>query len=583
MKKNIVRTICLVLIICVFGGITQTAMATADQFRTTSTVNLRSEPSTSASVVSRVNADASVEVTAHDPAGWSRVRVGGSSGYIRSDFLRLPVGNTPPTFRTTSGVNIRANPATDASVLDTVERGTSVEVLQHNPDAWSRVRSNDITGYIRSDFLTRSEPGTSIGEGAGASQAAPPAQAVITLLTIGRINMRSGASTDTDIVRELPANTSVEVLESQSNGWSRVRHNGTDGFIRSDLLSATGAPAGGVSSTLLTTGRVNMRSGSSTETTIVRELAPNTRVEVLEAQANGWSRVRHNGTDGFIRSDLLSATGAPATGASSTLLTTGRVNMRSGSSTDTAIIRELPANTRVEVLEAQANGWSRVRHDGTDGFIRSDLISATGAPAQAPQTLMTLTGVNVRSGPSTNHSVTTTLAMGTTVTVLERRSDGWSNIRHNNTTGYIRSDFLGTSARRFEMIEWSEARRILPRGRDIHVVDARTGISFNLRAFSLGNHADVEPPTQADTDAIRRTRNGTWSWSARPVWVTVGDRTFPASLNGMPHAGSTISGNGINGHFCLWFSGSTSTGSTSASYRRNMLNTVTEAWNLRPR
>ena len=517
MKKNIARTICLILILCTFAGMAQvaTATATAGQFRTTSIVNLRSEPSTSASVVSRVNADASVEVSAHDPAGWSRVQVGGSSGYIRSDFLRFPVGNTPPTFRTTSGVNVRANPATDANVLNTVESGTSVEVLQHNPDDWSRVRLGGTTGYIRSDFLTRSDPGTSIGEGASPSQpASPPAQATTTLLTTGSINMRAEASTDSNIIRPLAANTRVEVLESQANGWSRVRHDGTNGFIRSDLLSATGAPAGGATSTLLTTGTVNMRAGASTDSAIVRALAPNTRVEVIGNQASGWSRVRHN---------------------------------------------------------------------GTDGFIRSDLISAAGAPAQASRTLRTLTGVNVRSGPSTSSNVVTTLAMGTSVTVLESRSDGWSSISHNNTTGFIRSDLLGTATRNFEMIGWAEARRILPRGRDIHVTDVRTGISFNLRAFSLGNHADVEPPTQADTDAIRRTRGGVWSWAARPVWVTVGDRTFPASLNGMPHAGSTISGNGINGHFCLWFSGSTSTGSTSASYRRNMLNTVTEAWDARPR
>jgi len=174
------------------------------------------------------------------------------------------------------------------------------------------------------------------------------------------------------------------------------------------------------------------------------------------------------------------------------------------------------------------------------------------------------------------------LQVNTSVEVLENQSNGWSRVRHNGTDGFIRSDLLGSGARTFELIDWPTAKSVLPRGTNLRVVDVRTGISYNIRVFSMGNHADVDTATQADTDAKRSSRNGVWSWTPRPVWVTVGDRTYAAAINGMPHAGSVTSGNGLSGHFCLHFRGSTSHSSTSASLVRNMQNAITEAWNARP-
>ena len=510
MKRKLQKVIFISLILClIFALSAQSATASVGTFSVTDSVRVRSEPSTEASVLTVVHPGETVEVLDHDPAGWSRVQAGGSTGFIRSDFLRAPTGSSSTTFRTTSGVNVRSEASTDSSVVATVTEGTSVEVTQHDPAGWSRVNVNGSSGFIRSDFLTRGG-----GSSGGAPAPAAPSETVIaTLKTTGTVNLRAGASTDNDIIKSLTAGTSVEVLENLSGGWSRVRHSGSTGFIRSDLLSETGAPPAQPTS-LLTTSTVNIRSGPSTNNSIVKTLNPNTSVEVLENQSNGWSRVRHSGSDGFIRSDLLSATGAP-----------------SG-----AVIG----------------------------------------------TLKTVTGVNLRSGPSTDHRIIEKLAVNTTVDILENQSSGWSRVRHKGTEGFIRSDLLGTGARAVELIDWATARSIIPRNTTLRVTDVRTGISYNVRGWAFGNHMDFDTATQADTDTKRSTRGGTWSWSARPVWITVGDRTFAAAVNGMPHAGSVTPGNGLSGHFCMHFRGSTSNGSTSASYVRNMQNAITEAYNARP-
>jgi len=324
-----------------------------------------------------------------------------------------------------------------------------------------------------------------------------------------------------------------------------------------------------------------MRSGASTNHSIIKTLTPNTSVEVIGTQGD-WSSVRHDGTNGFIKSEFLSATGSSQPASSSEpiiLKTTGTINMRSGPSTNHSIIRTLSPNTSVEVYGTQGD-WSNVRHNGTNGFIKSDLISVAGAPTSAAviSVMRTVTGVNIRSGPSTDHVVLKAVPANTIVDVLGTQGN-WSSVRHDGTNGFIRSDFLSSPNNSVELVDWSVARNIVPTGVNLNIVDVRTGITFQLRGFSKSGHLDVEPPTQADTDAIYRTRNGVWSWAARPVWVTVGDRTFAAALNGMPHDVSTIHTNGMNGHLCLHFN---NTITNSQSYQKDLRAAVIEAFNARP-
>jgi len=353
-------------------------LTSAGTFTTTTNVNMRSEPSTSANVMSVVSVGTNVNVLEHDSAGWSRVQLGDSTGFIRSDFLirgyttggivtdSSASDTVIATLLTTGAVNMRSGSSTNTSIIRTLASNTSVEVLENQANGWSRVRHNGTNGFIRSDLLSAT--------GAPAATTA--------LRTTAAVNFRTGPSTNDRVIRTLAASTSVSVLENQANGWSRVTVNGTSGFIRSDLLSATGAPA--ATTLLRTTAAVNFRVGPSTNDRVIRTLAANTSVSVLESQANGWSRVTVNGTSGFIRSDLLSATGAPA--ATTALRTTAAVNLRAGPSTNDRVIRTLAANTSVSVLESQANGWSRVRHNGTDGFIRSDLLS-TGTTSNSNRSL----------------------------------------------------------------------------------------------------------------------------------------------------------------------------------------------------
>lgn len=86
------------------------------------------------------------------------------------------------------------------------------------------------------------------------------------------------------------------------------------------------------------------------------------------------------------------------------------------------------------------------------------------------------------------------------------------------------------------------------------VTDVATGISYRIKRVGGYNHTDVEPATAFDTWQMYRIYGEEWAWTRHAVLVTLSDgTTLAGSANGMPHGGSHIDGNNMNGHTCIHF------------------------------
>jgi len=214
---------------------------------------------------------------------------------------------------------------------------------------------------------------------------------------------------------------------------------------------------------------------------------------------------------------------------------------------------------------------------------------------ELPKIFITTANLNLRQAPTTESERIATINRGQLIYVTDLRDGVWFAATVDGLTGYMYAEFLqplaapaGTSQAAEEAIaavngtverlHWSEARQLTTRGTTLTIIDVRTGITWQMASFSNGNHSDVETLTAADTAEMLRAWGGRWCWTPRPVHVIVGDRVLAASLNGMPHAGWTISGNNMNGHVCLHFYGSR-THNGNRSHERDHQNAVTEAFN----
>lgn len=212
-----------------------------------------------------------------------------------------------------------------------------------------------------------------------------------------------------------------------------------------------------------------------------------------------------------------------------TFQTTARLNLRPAPSTDNARIKLVEQGVRVQVYSFGCGEWFAVEVNGRAGFMHSDHLREASAPV-----------------------VNTALSVAPSATVV---SDG-----------------------AVELLSWSYVRSIFPKHTAITVTDVRTGLVYQVTAFSLGNHADVETVTAADTAIFHSTYNYRWNWAPRPIIVQIGDRRIAASINGMPHGGGVVSGNNMNGHVCIHFYGSR-THNGNRNHERDHQRAVMEAFN----
>ena len=120
-----------------------------------------------------------------------------------------------------------------------------------------------------------------------------------------------------------------------------------------------------------------------------------------------------------------------------------------------------------------------------------------------------------------------------------------------------------------EKVDWftGDIQQVWRVGVRAIVTDVYTGIAWRAQRIYGDKHADVEPATKEDTAAYCRIykvsnpqeiadrEQELQSYRRRPLWVTIGKRTFAASLYGEPHNfdGDMIPDNGFNGQVCIHF------------------------------
>ncbi len=109
------------------------------------------------------------------------------------------------------------------------------------------------------------------------------------------------------------------------------------------------------------------------------------------------------------------------------------------------------------------------------------------------------------------------------------------------------------SAKHGEYLNWfSEAQYVFPIGKTAKVTDLSTGKSFKIKRTIGSGHADCETLTVTDSNIAKSVWGG-YSWVPRAVILEVDGRKLAASMTFFPHEREYISGNGITGHFDVYF------------------------------
>ena len=206
---------------------------------------------------------------------------------------------------TADALNVRSGPSTSYGITTKLYKGDKVEILETS-NGWHKIKaSNGKIGWVSGDYIKVSSGSTS----------QPSTSTTKATVTATSLNVRSGAGTSYSVITKLSKGTVVDVIESASNGWKKVKtSNGTTGWVSGDYLTTGSA---GNSSTnnstsqtsykaTVNTDSLNMRKGAGTSYSVITKLSKGTVVDVLESASNGWKKIKtSNGTIGWVSGSYL--------------------------------------------------------------------------------------------------------------------------------------------------------------------------------------------------------------------------------------------------------------------------------------
>ncbi|MBO0998774.1 SH3 domain-containing protein [Bacillus sp. SD075] len=396
------------------------------------TLNMRKSGSESASLVAKLSKGTKVTVYS-ESNGWAKVNANGKDGHVSAKYLSTTKPGTESTAVTpektttkyvnvSSGtLNMRKSGSESASIVAKLSKGTEVTVYSES-QGWAKVKANGKDGYVSTVYLSTAKPGTD-------SKPSIPEKTMTKYVNVssGSLNMRNQPAESASIIVKLARGVEVEIV-SESNGWSRVKVYGGEGYVNTQYLSAT-MPGSlpelnpeEVENTLVKYVNVNdgsnlnMRSVASATASIIAKLVNNTAVTVY-SESNGWSRVTANGKTGYVSTQYLTVNAPEGPGSSNESII--RIDKEYNLTMEKMVEIQMAVNSQTD-----KNYKTYIREDGLT------LINSTKGTVKG-------TGWRVRGGAGSNYWVVGPVSDNQSMNIKSKvkGSDGyyWYEVDYSKT------------------------------------------------------------------------------------------------------------------------------------------------------
>lgn len=260
---------------------------------------------------------------------------------------------------TVDTANLRETTQTDSKILDLINKGESVEVLETKGE-WYKVKYKNIKGYLRKDLVQLNNETTETVEENTTNKTEENTIEESTVSVNAEEVENTSNTENTEVatpgkykakedlklkviplinaleIDEIKKDTELEIKDIKNN-WAYVNTQEKQGWVVLEKLEKvelkaestqneeptnkeqenttsqnnqeknTQEAAKQTSKTMyINTETVNLRSSADRTSTIVVQLAINTKVEVV-SEENGWSKISVNGKEGYVLSSLLSS------------------------------------------------------------------------------------------------------------------------------------------------------------------------------------------------------------------------------------------------------------------------------------
>ncbi|MCD7750581.1 MAG: SH3 domain-containing protein [Lachnospiraceae bacterium] len=124
---------------------------------------------------------------------------------------------------TTDTINVRSSDSTVADKLGTIEKGTTIDVIEIRVNGWAQIEYNGQTAYVKTDYL----------EIIDSADSEPTNGYVVATDTV---NVRASASTDAEKIGKVAAGEVLEWVEDVTGGFSKIKYEGSIAYVATEYL-----------------------------------------------------------------------------------------------------------------------------------------------------------------------------------------------------------------------------------------------------------------------------------------------------------------------------------------------------------
>ncbi|MBQ6448439.1 MAG: SH3 domain-containing protein [Bacillus sp. (in: Bacteria)] len=559
-----------------------------------SSLNVRKDANTTSSIVTKLSRGTAVSVLS-SANGWDKVTVSGKTGYVSNSYLSdkkitdNTTNNNPGTEKDSgksttdkattqiskkvnvqsgSNLNVRSTASTSGTIKGKLAAGTVVTVLSEK-NGWSQIKTNNLEGYVSSEYLTSVSTPTTPEKETGQKdeekqpEKTPTVEKKVNVQSGSNLNVRSTASTSGTIKGKLAAGTIVTVL-SEKNGWSQIKTNNIEGYVSSEYLTSisTSAPDTPEKETDKNDGEqpeetptlvekivnvqpgssLNLRSTPSTSGTILSKLSAGT-VVIVQSEENGWSKIKVNNLEGYVSTEFLSTKG---NGTSNATINKNYVNY--------SLTLDEMTNIQLSVNPQTDKKY--------DTYIREDAIAFKTADSTKGTVLGN--GWRLRGGAGTDYSVVSTLTSGQVLTIVSKvkgtdgyywykvnYSQSWVSASKEDTAYYLNPDnFLNSETQSLQFLKLSAKANVDDKEVDSKILAGKGILAGKASSFVTAANAYGINEIYLISHALLETGNGT---STLANGVVVNGKTVYNMYGIGAYDGSAVSSGAQYAYNAGWF------------------------------
>ena len=185
------------------------------------TLNVRSGPSTTYSIIDTLKQNAKVEVISIEN-NWAKIKHNNEIGYVSAEYLsdKKVEEVTQTKYVNATILNVRSGPSTTYSIIDTLKQNDEVKVISIE-DGWAKIKHNDEIGYVSAQYLSDKKVET----------------IQIKYVNATTLNVRSGPDTTYEILTTYKYGQEVKVVNiSEDKEWAKIKYNDEYAYVSNKYL-----------------------------------------------------------------------------------------------------------------------------------------------------------------------------------------------------------------------------------------------------------------------------------------------------------------------------------------------------------